>query len=213
MHVKAGTGSGPCTLQNREPPLGQKVAVRPPANPPTLAVVPAVPAGPATVQALGQQLREVLPPRRLQSVSVCDQEANVLWLSEGALGPDENALIIEALEVLGADSSMSCHETGLDDGRYALFLPVRAPTGSLVGLAMILADSRSAGDDTLERVTAPPVRSIMQRLAVLMKPEGAPTGSAERAVPVIEFDLDDDPEVAPASPRPSCTSSPRSAST
>jgi EAL domain-containing protein (putative c-di-GMP-specific phosphodiesterase class I) len=139
---------------------------------PTLAAAP-LPTGPATVQSLGQQLREVLPARRLQSVSLCDHEANVLWLSEGALGPDEHLLVTEALEILTADPSIPCHETAVEDGRLAVFLPVRAPTGSLVGVAMILADSKSVGDDTLERLTAAPIRSIMQRLAVLLKPSAA----------------------------------------
>jgi len=143
-------------------------ARNPVAHAPTL--VPA--SGPATVEALGQQLREVLPTRRLQSVSLCDHEANVLWLSEGALGPDEHMVVMEALDILNADSSLPCHETALEDGRLGVFLPVRAPTGSLVGVAMILADSKSVGDDTLERMTAAPVRTIMQRLAVLLKPNG-----------------------------------------
>ncbi len=134
--------------------------------------------GSTTVDALGQQLREVLPARRLQSVSLCDHEANVLWLSEGALGPDEHVLVTEALEVLTADPSIPCHETALEDGRLGVFLPVRAPTGSLVGVAMILADSKSVGDDTLERLTAGPVRTIMQRLAVLLRPPGALAAAA-----------------------------------
>jgi EAL domain-containing protein (putative c-di-GMP-specific phosphodiesterase class I) len=156
--------------------LQKATAARPPVKSPALAVVPAAAAGPATVPSLGQQLREVLPPRRLHSVSLCDHDANVLWLSEGALGPDEHAVIVEALEILAADISMPCHETGLEDGRHALFLPVRAPSGSLVGIAMILADCKSVGDDTVERVTTASVRTIMQRLAVLMKP-----GAAHRA--------------------------------
>jgi EAL domain-containing protein (putative c-di-GMP-specific phosphodiesterase class I) len=156
--------------------LQKATAARPPVNSPALAVVPAAAAGPATVPSLGQQLREVLPPRRLHSVSLCDHDANVLWLSEGALGPDEHTVIVEALEVLAADISMPCHETGLEDGRHALFLPVRAPSGSLVGIAMILADCKSVGEDTVERVTTASVRAIMQRLAVLMKP-----GAAHRA--------------------------------
>jgi EAL domain-containing protein (putative c-di-GMP-specific phosphodiesterase class I) len=141
-------------------------------NPVALASTLVPPSGPATVESLGQQLREVLPTRRLQSVSLCDHEANVLWLSEGALGPDEHMLVMEALDILNADSSLPCHETALEDGRLGVFLPVRAPTGSLVGVAMILADSKSVGDDTLERMTASPVRTIMQRLAVLLKPNG-----------------------------------------
>ena len=150
---------------------------RPPANPPVLAAAPAAPAGTATLPSLGQQLRDVLPPRRLHSVSLCDQAANVLWLSEGALGPDEHNVVVEALGVLAADTSIPCHETSLEDGRHALFLPVRAPSGTLVGTAMILADCKSVGDDTVERVTAAPVRAIMQRLAVLLKP-----GTSHKAV-------------------------------
>jgi EAL domain-containing protein (putative c-di-GMP-specific phosphodiesterase class I) len=132
---------------------------------------------PVTVESLGQQLREVLPTRRLHSVSLCDHEANVLWLSEGALGPDEHSLVVEALELLSADTSLPSHELALEDGRIALFLPVRAPTGDLVGIAMILADSKSVGDNTLERLTAAPVRAIMLRLAVLLKP-AAPKAAA-----------------------------------
>jgi EAL domain-containing protein (putative c-di-GMP-specific phosphodiesterase class I) len=151
---------------------------------------------PVTVESLGQQLREVLPTRRLHSVSLCDHEANVLWLSEGALGPDEHSLVVEALELLAVDTSLPSHELGLEDGRIALFLPVRAPTGDLVGIAMILADSKSVGDDTLERLTAAPVRAIMLRLAVLLKP--AATKAA--AVPVDPPELPEALESAEPAP-------------
>jgi EAL domain-containing protein (putative c-di-GMP-specific phosphodiesterase class I) len=159
------------------------------------AAAAAVPTGPLTVQSLGQQLREVLPTRRLQSVSLCDQEANVLWLSEGALGPDEHSLVTEALMLLAADTSLPCHEMGLEDGRLALFLPVRAPSGEPVGIAMILADRKSVGDDTLERMMGAPVRAIMQRLAVLLKPPSVRASSGTARVPVLE--LEEDPDRAP----------------
>jgi EAL domain-containing protein (putative c-di-GMP-specific phosphodiesterase class I) len=149
------------------------MAARTPVNPPVLAVV-STPGALPTVPSLGQQLRDVLQGRRLHSVSVCDHEANVLWLSEGALGPDEHGVVIEALEGLVAEPSMPCYETALEDGRYALVLPVRSPTGHLVGVAMVLGDARSVGDDTQERLSAAPVRAIMQRLAVLLKPWDTP---------------------------------------
>jgi EAL domain-containing protein (putative c-di-GMP-specific phosphodiesterase class I) len=174
--------------------LSQKATARPPANSPPFAVVPAAAAGTATVPSLGQQLRDVLPPRRLHSVSLCDRDANVLWLSEGALGPDEHSVVIEAIDVLAADPSMPCHEMSLEDGRHALFLAVRTPNGALLGIAMILADCKSAGDDTVERVTAAPVRTIMQRLAVLLKPARR-SGDTAR-IPVLE--LADDSVMAAA---------------
>ncbi len=180
-------------------------AARPPANSPAVAVVAAAAAGPATLPSLGQQLREVLPPRRLHSVSLCDHEANVLWLSEGALGPDEHGVVVEALEVLAADTSSPCHEKSLEDGRHALFLPVRAPRGNLVGIAMILADCKSVGDDTVERMTTAPVRAIMQRLAVLLKPgaarkAGDTHAGGTAAIPVLELAAESVIAVAGISP-------------
>ena len=163
--------------------------------PAAAASAPAAPAAPHTIESLCQQLREVLPTRRLQSISLCDHEANVVWLSEGALGPDEHSLVTEALAALGEDSSLPCHEMGLEDGRLALCLPVRSPNGNVVGVAMLLADRKSVGDDTLERMTAAPVRAIMQRLAMLLRPGDRPSSGTAR-VPVLE--LDDDPAITAA---------------
>jgi EAL domain-containing protein (putative c-di-GMP-specific phosphodiesterase class I) len=183
------------------------------ARPPALKPVPATPAaapvqsGPATVESLGQQLRQALPARRLHSVSLCDREANVLWLSEGALGPDEHVLVVEALELLAADTSLNIHETGTEDGRLALFLPVRTATADLAGVAMILADSKTISDDTLERMSAAPVRAIMLRLAMLLKPSAAapPAAVSPAAAPpapppatAAESDIPDAPDVEAA---------------
>ena len=166
--------------------LRSKTTARPPALKPVVtAPSPAanIDAAPS-VESLGRALREILPARRLHSVSLCDHEANVLWLSEGALGPDEHSLVMEALELLAADTALPSHEMGLEDGRLALFLPVRAPNGNLVGIAMILADSKSVGDDTLERMAAAPVRAIMLRLAVLLKPNKPAAGLAVALSPL-----------------------------
>jgi len=120
----------------------------------------------------------------------------VLWLSEGALGPDEHVLVVEALEVLATDTSLTVHEMGTEDGRLALFLPVRAPTAELVGIAMVLGDAKSLGDDALERMASAPMRSIVLRLAVLLKPnqasEAAPAGNENGA------DIPDEPDVEAA---------------
>ena len=204
------------------------MAARPPANPPVLAVVPtpATLATPATVPTLGQQLRDVLQGRRLHSVSVSDHEANVLWLSEGALiGPDEHGLVIEGLQALAAEPARRCYETVLEDGRFGLLLPVRAPSGDLLGVAMVLADSKAIGDDTQERLMAAPVRAIMQRLAVLMKPGAPPAGGrasrgGQATVPAASTDdlteeelslLELVPDIEPPGPPPRVQPPPRAA--
>ena len=128
---------------------------------------------PVTAEALGRQLRAALPPMRLHSVSIYDSQGNVLWLSEGALGPDEHSLVLDALETLSADNGKGCCEHGLEDGRIAAFLAVRAPQGHLVGLAMILADFKSTGEGLMDRIMSAPTRTILQKLAVLLRPAGS----------------------------------------
>ncbi|GAC1454319.1 MAG: hypothetical protein PVSMB6_09860 [Steroidobacteraceae bacterium] len=129
------------------------------------------------MESLGRQLKDALALRRMQSISVWDAEGSVQWLNEGALGPDEHALVLEGFDQLNADKALASHESGLEDGRYALFLPVRAPAGDAVGVVMILADAKSMGEGAQERIAAPAVRAVMQRLAVLMKPAGLSSSS------------------------------------
>src|SRR5579872_203526 len=178
------------------------MAVRPPINTPAAAAPGAT--EPATAESLGWQLRAALPPMRLHSVSLYDEQANCLWLSEGALGPDEHNLVLDALEVLSNDKSLPCYENGVEDGRVAIFLPIRAPTGGLVGVALILADLKSVGDGVLEKVVSPQVRAIMQKIAVLMRASStpksaeAPAPMAVQVAPVLELTPDRAPPARPA---------------
>lgn len=127
-----------------------------------------------TAESLGHQLRAALPPMRLHSVSLCNADGEVLWLSEGALGPDEHSVVLEALEALAARPPQSCYERALEDGRAVMCLAVRAPRGDLVGLAMVLADAKSLAAGLGARL-ALQARAILQRFAVLLSPQGAAT--------------------------------------
>lgn len=159
------------------------MAVRPPVNTPATAAAPAA-TEPVTAESLGWQLRAALPPLRLHSVSLYDDQANVLWLSEGALGPDEHNVVLEAMETLSNDRALPCYENRLEDGRIAIFLPVRAPQGDLVGVAMILADLKSVGDGIVERIVSPQLRTIMQKIAVLLRSTSKSSGGADSAAPI-----------------------------
>jgi EAL domain-containing protein (putative c-di-GMP-specific phosphodiesterase class I) len=160
-----------------------------------------VDSAPATVESLGRQLKEALALRRLQSISVWDIEGTVQWLNEGALGPDEHAVVLEGFEHLRNDKSLTSHETGLEDGRYALFLPVRTPSGVVVGIVLVLADVKSMGEGAQERIATPAVRAIMQRFAVLMKPAGLTTTSMP-ALAMLELADGSEPTAAAPAPTP-----------
>jgi EAL domain-containing protein (putative c-di-GMP-specific phosphodiesterase class I) len=158
---------------------------------------PAAAAEPATAEELGRQLRAALPPMRLHSVSIYDSQGNVLWLSEGALGPDEHSLVLDALETLNANAGKGCCENGLEDGRIAAFLAVRAPQGHLVGLAMVLADFKSSGEGLMDRIMSAPTRTILQKLAVFLRPVGARKPDADPTALVLSLAAADLPVATP----------------
>jgi EAL domain-containing protein (putative c-di-GMP-specific phosphodiesterase class I) len=131
-----------------------------------------------TAEGLGWQLRAALPPMRLHSVSLCDASGDVLWLSEGVLGPDEHGYAQEAVAALSADTSLTGTERDLEDGRGAVFLPVRAPQGAVVGLAMILIDGKSIARGLSSKLVTPQVRTVLMRVATLLKPAPSPAPTA-----------------------------------
>ena len=124
-----------------------------------------------TAETLGWQLRGALPPMRLQSVTLCNHEGDVLWLSEGALGPDEHGFVVEAMSVLTANNSLPHTEGDLQDGRYGVFLPARSPQGEVVALVMILADTKGIGTNVAARVLTQQVRLLLQKIAILLRPQ------------------------------------------
>lgn len=171
---------------------------------------------PATAEALGWQLRAALPPMRLHSISIYDSQGNVLWLSEGALGPDEHSLVLDAMEILAAESGKGCCENRLEDGRIAAFLAVRAPQGHLVGLAMVLADLKSGGEALMDRIMTATTRTLMQKLAVLLRPAGPRRPDADPTAMVLSLAAADvlpapaDPHgAAAAGPPPPAAATPK----
>ena len=106
---------------------------------------------------------------RLHSVSLYNNDGDVLWLSEGALGPDEHNVVVEGIEHLKVEKNQLYHELGMEDGRIAIFLGIRAPRGDLVGTIMILADMKSVSEGTMERVLSPPVKMLMQKMAMFLR--------------------------------------------
>jgi EAL domain-containing protein (putative c-di-GMP-specific phosphodiesterase class I) len=172
-----------------------------------------------TAESLGWQLRAALPPLRLYSVSLYDQAGEVLWLSEGALGPDEHGFVVEALSALTDDSSSSQRERDFNDGRGAVFLAVRSPQAELVGLVMILVDAKALSTGGLAaRILLPPVRAILQRLAILLRPASmtppatpvsvpAASPAAARGEPARPLARAPSVAIAPAPPAGSATTS------
>jgi EAL domain-containing protein (putative c-di-GMP-specific phosphodiesterase class I) len=124
-----------------------------------------------TAGTLGAQVLSLLPALRLHSLSIFDAKGEVQWLSEGALGPDEQSVVEEAIAALTATTTRAHHDAALADNRAALFLAVRTPRATLAGLVMLLMDAKTLNTGNLAaRVLTTNMRSALQKIAMLLVP-------------------------------------------
>lgn len=163
-----------------------------------------------TPEQLGRALREALPQTRLHCVSIHDGEGDALWMSEGMFGPDEHNAALEAMGTLGLEPGRSYLDLSLGDGRSAAVFPVRSPEGGLLGVAMVIADSKAVDNGQGARLQTPEVRAVLQRLAGVLRidaPRGAALPPSPAPVPVsVSVPAASAPAVSvPAAPAPAVT--------
>jgi EAL domain-containing protein (putative c-di-GMP-specific phosphodiesterase class I) len=155
--------------------------------------------------AIGEALKQALSGNRLQSISLHDERGDVLWLDEGALGPDEHNLVVEAAAALTAGADKSYIFQNVGDGRAAAFLPARSPLNELIGIAMIIADAKFLDSKGAAKFVTPTTTNLMRRLAFLRRPPPpqapAPPPQAAPAANKV---------VSPQAPRPAAPATPAS---
>jgi len=149
--------------------------------------------------AIGEALKQAISGNRLQSISLHDERGDVLWLDEGALGPDEHNLVLEAVTALTAGADKAYVFQNIGDGRAAAFLPARSPLNDLVGIAMIIADAKFLDAKGAAKFVTPTTTNLMRRLAFLRKPPPAAPTPPPAAAPAASAAAK---VVSPAAARP-----------
>jgi EAL domain-containing protein (putative c-di-GMP-specific phosphodiesterase class I) len=103
---------------------------------------------PAELEALARAMLAALKAVRVWSLSLHDEHADVLWLNESVLGPDEHEAVRASLEVFAGQGAPTHHEHDLGDGRVAVSFRA-ARGGSVLGLVMVIVDRKAAMTETL----------------------------------------------------------------
>ncbi len=129
------------------------------------ATTPALEPNSDSPDSIGLELREALHTVRIQSLSLHDTEGDVLWLSEGVLGPDEHGVVLEAMASHSLVPSQCVIERSLDETRNALLLPARTSAGDVVGLAMLILDAKFASPTLQTKLSDPRLLRALARLA------------------------------------------------
>ncbi len=123
-----------------------------------------------TINAVGNALVDALGSLRTLSVSLHDPQADILWLSEGVMGPDEHSLVLEAAQALSLVPDRSHIFQNIGDGRSAWFVPARTPQGELVGLATVFLESKWLDSSGAAKLVNGAVVAAMRRFAILRRP-------------------------------------------
>jgi EAL domain-containing protein (putative c-di-GMP-specific phosphodiesterase class I) len=102
----------------------------------------------AELESIARQMLATVTTARVWSLSLHDEHADVLWLNESVLGPDEHDAVRASLEVFAGEGAPERYEHDLGDGRVAVTYRA-ARGGSVLGVLMIIVDRKAVMTDTL----------------------------------------------------------------
>jgi EAL domain-containing protein (putative c-di-GMP-specific phosphodiesterase class I) len=123
------------------------------------------------VQGLGVRLRQSFPSCRVHLCSVHGPNGDVVWLSEGFLGPDENDAVLRAYEQFAARDAQPIVTQELGDGRSAVVLACRAARKHFGGSVLVIVDSKSLRPvGATDQFSTEPVARLLEELARLLGP-------------------------------------------
>ena len=126
-----------------------------------------------TVESLAEELRAALPVTRIESLSIHDRTGDPVWMSGDLIGPDEHAIAIEAITVFEVEGSCAFISERLTAELGAALFSVASPRGELHGVVVLVTDAQTIEAVGPAKLVSNKVRSILQRLAIVMKPAAA----------------------------------------
>jgi EAL domain-containing protein (putative c-di-GMP-specific phosphodiesterase class I) len=114
-----------------------------------------------------------LPVTRIESLSIHDRTGDPVWMSGDLVGPDEHAIAIEAITVFEVEGSCAFISERLTPELGAALFSVASPRGELHGVVVLVTDAQAIDALGPAKLVSNKVRSILQRLAIVMKPAAA----------------------------------------
>ncbi len=153
--------------------------------------------------AVCQKVRAAVEPARAHAVSLHDEHGDVLWLSESSMGPDEHNAVREAVEAFSNPSGPPVLVHDLGDSRSAVLLRAVNSRRAMVGVIMMVMDSRVVKQDTRGalKVMTPKLQRALVDFST-MRPERAPSAPPSRTPPAGELSLVGEVRSAPPAPPP-----------
>jgi len=128
--------------------------------------------------AVCQRVRAAVEPNRTHAVSLHDETGDVLWLSESSMGPDEHNAVREAAEAFSNPAAAPILSFDLGDSKSAVMVRAVNSRRAIVGLIMIVMDTRIVSQGAPKLMTPKLQRALVQFAG--MRPDRAPAAPPER---------------------------------
>ena len=129
--------------------------------------------------AVCQKVRAAVEPNRTHAVSLHDETGDVLWLSESSMGPDEHNAVREAAEAFTNPAAAPILSFDLGDSKSAVMVRAVNARRAIVGLIMIVMDTRIVAQGAPKLMTPKLQRALVQFAG--MRPDRAPAAPPEPA--------------------------------
>lgn len=127
------------------------------------------------------QLQRALAPLQLESLSLHNALGELIWRNDGAFGDDEQAMVLDALDMFAIDERREDLRLKLDDDRSALFAIARDTTQVMRGLALVIVETPGS-EELSAKLNSPRLQTQMRRFAqLLIAPAAAPAAPATSA--------------------------------
>jgi EAL domain-containing protein (putative c-di-GMP-specific phosphodiesterase class I) len=127
--------------------------------------------------AVCQKVRAAVEPNRTHAVSLHDESGDVLWLSESSMGPDEHNAVREAAEAFSNPAAAPILSFDLGDSKSAVMVRAVNARRAIVGLIMIVMDTRVVAQGAPKLMTPKLQRALVQFAG--MRPDRAPAAAPE----------------------------------
>jgi EAL domain-containing protein (putative c-di-GMP-specific phosphodiesterase class I) len=127
--------------------------------------------------AVCQKVRAAVEPNRTHAVSLHDEAGDVLWLSESSMGPDEHNAVREAAEAFTNPAAAPILSFDLGDSKSAVMVRAVNTRRAIVGLIMIVMDTRIVAQGAPKLMTPKLQRALVQFAG--MRPDRAPAAPPE----------------------------------
>jgi len=134
-------------------------------------------------EAVCQKIRAAIDSVRVYAVSLLDEKGDVLWMTEGSMGPDEHNAVVEAFEAFTKVNGPVVHDYDLGDSRSAVSFRIVNTRRAMAGAVMVVMDTRGITQDDkgAARLMTPKLQRALSEFATTRTHVGPPP--AAKAVP------------------------------